>query len=452
MVTRTNLSPVSEVSARPHSSAAGVRRLGGFLVLVLGSWLVASCQKVPLLAPSGSTIVLTAGTNAVPTNTSADIIAHVLEPAGTPPHQGTHVTFTTTLGTIEPADATTDVNGRVIVKFLAGNANGTATITASSGGATTGTNGSLRIAVGSAAVGRVIVNAEPATVPNTGGSTTITASVLDINGNALSSTPVSFTTTAGSLSGVLSSTNTNGVASTTLTTSQQATVTASVGAQAPPSGTGGGTSGGGTGGGTSTSAGQASGSVTVNISAAPTVVITPPSTPPSVGVPVSFTFAVTVAAQNGSAVRSLTVNWGDGDSEQLGAVTGNAVAAHVYSATGTYRVTATVVDASGNTNTVSTTVTVVPVPRPSVIVTASPQTQFAGGTIRFTIQVTTAAGIGVQATSINFGDGEIRQLGGATSITVEKEYATPGARTVTVTVLDTTGQTTEGTTRVSITP
>src|SRR6202040_2695738 len=139
-------------------------------------------------------------------NGTTDLTAQVLEASANPPHSGTLITFTTTLGGIEPSEARTDVNGRVIVKFSAGASNGTATIVASSGGATTGTAGAAKIAIGTAAVGRVTVNATPATVPNSGGSTTITANVFDINGNALSSAPVSFTATAGTLSTAIATT------------------------------------------------------------------------------------------------------------------------------------------------------------------------------------------------------------------------------------------------------
>src|SRR5258706_2467529 len=98
------------------------------------SLLTVACEKVPLLAPSGSTITLTASTTALSVAGSADIIAQVLEAAGTPPHSGTVITFTTTLGSIEPSEARTDTSGRVVVKFNSGSANGTATITAISGG------------------------------------------------------------------------------------------------------------------------------------------------------------------------------------------------------------------------------------------------------------------------------------------------------------------------------
>src|SRR6476620_2624708 len=95
--------------------------------LALFSGMVASltvaCESVPLLAPTGSSITLTTGVTALPVNGSTEIVAHILEAAGTPPHSGTHVTFLTTLGTVAPPDAETDVNGRVIARFLAGDSN-----------------------------------------------------------------------------------------------------------------------------------------------------------------------------------------------------------------------------------------------------------------------------------------------------------------------------------------
>ncbi len=97
-----------------------ITRPNGLLaVLAAGAFslLVSACEKVPLMAPAGSTIILTASTNALPVNATTDIIAQVLEAAGTPPHSGTLVTFTTTLGAMQPAEARTDVGGRVVVRF-----------------------------------------------------------------------------------------------------------------------------------------------------------------------------------------------------------------------------------------------------------------------------------------------------------------------------------------------
>src|SRR5438874_8406536 len=217
MITRTRL-PVRTALAVPHCVASG-------------------CQRVPLLAPSGSTITLTVPVTTLATNGRVSVEAQVLEPAGTPPHSGTHVTFTTTLGTIEPSEAETDINGRATASFNAGATSGTATSTASSGGATTRSAGSVKSAIGAAAVGRISVSANPAFVGATGGTSTITASVSDSSGNALPSVPVTFTTTAGSFSTSVVNTDASGTALTTLTTNRTATVTATAGVQGTGTGT-----------------------------------------------------------------------------------------------------------------------------------------------------------------------------------------------------------------------
>jgi hypothetical protein len=411
----------------------------------------ASCQTVPLLAPTGSTISLTTPVTALPVNGTASLSAQVVEASGTPPHEGTTVNFFTTLGTIQPTNALTDVAGRATAMFLAGPSSGIASISASSGNASTGAVGAVKIAVGAAAASRVTINASPASLPALGGTTTVTATVFDINGNALQFVPVSFTTTAGTLSSALATTNANGAASTSLTTSLQATVTATVGAQGSTSGGGSGSGGGTTP--TPTPSGQATASVVVTVSSGPTLVIVPPTTPPSAGLPASFTFTVTLAAQNGSAVRDLTVNWGDGTQQDLGAVNGSALVTHVYLSPGTYIVTGIVTDAGGNTNRVSTSVSVIPIPRPTIIITPTPQSAPSGTLINFTLNITVPAGLAIEDVLINFGDGTSQDLGGFSGVVTLTHTYGPGIRsyTVTVDVTDSTGQTTRGTTVVSMT-
>lgn len=439
------------------------RRYIAFAGAALLSLTTVACERSPLLAPSGSTITLTAPTNALSSNGTTEITAQVMEAGGTIPHSGTRVTFTTTLGRVEPVEASTDTSGRVLVRFVAGGTNGTATISATSGGATTGTNGALRISVGSASVGAVRVGANPASVSALGGSTTISASVLDVNGNVLPQVPVAFTTTAGALSSQLVMTDAAGVAQTTLTTTQQATVTASVGAQG---GSSGGTGGGGTGtgdGGTTTppttpTTGQASGTVTVIVNAQAALVITPPTTAPSAGLPSTYTFAVTAAATGGSAVRSLRVTWGDGTSQDLGAVTGTASVQHTYESTGSYTITATLTDAAGNVQTVSTVVSVIPVASPTINITPSVPSSCTGAgacNVTFLLQITPPTGVGIVSVSVAFGPSATppeQGLGGLTgSATLSARYpAGAGVQTVIVTVVDTLGRTTQGFTTINI--
>src|SRR3979490_3043794 len=80
-------------------------------LLFCAGFITVACQKVPLLAPTGSNISLTPSATSLPLGGTTDIIAQVIEAAGTPPHSGTQITFTTNLGTIQPSQAETDISG-----------------------------------------------------------------------------------------------------------------------------------------------------------------------------------------------------------------------------------------------------------------------------------------------------------------------------------------------------
>ena len=297
----------------------------------------------------------------------------------------------------------------------------------------------MKILVGTAAVGRVIVSANPTLVPALGGVTTISAVIIDINGNPLGAAPVSFSTTAGTLADAVVNSDQSGLAQTTLRTSTAATVTASVGAQAPPS-TGGGTGGGG---GTTTppatgsAAGQASGTVTVGIASSPTLVITPPTAPPSSGLPANFTFAVTAAANNGSAIRSVVVNWGDGQTQDLGAITGSSIVSHVYRSSGSYSITATVTDSSGNVVTVTSFVTVLP-PALTLGITPPATAPSANLPANFTFTPAVPAGDAVKDVTVNWGDGSAVQDLGAISAatTVSHVFRAAGTYVISATIVD----------------
>src|SRR5580765_1494234 len=122
------------------------------IVLAVAAIATVSCDRMALLAPAGSTITLTSMATTLPLNGTTSLIAQVIEPAGTPPHKGTLVTFTTSLGAVRPIEAETDSGGRVLVAFTAGTQSGTATISALSGGVNTGATGAVKIAIGAAGV------------------------------------------------------------------------------------------------------------------------------------------------------------------------------------------------------------------------------------------------------------------------------------------------------------
>jgi hypothetical protein len=416
---------------------------------------IVACQRVPLLAPSGSTITLTSSVNTLAAGGSTPIIAQVIEPAGTPPHSGTHVTFTTTLGTVQPSEAETDANGQAVVQFRAGSASGTATITALSGAVASGSGNSIKILVGTAAVGRVTLNASPALVPAIGGSSTIVAQVFDVNGNALPAAPVSFSTTAGTLNTTIATTDQTGVAQVVLTTNLKATVTASVGASGgtttttPPGNNN--TTPAPT---TPTGTGQASATVVVDVAASPSLVINPPATAPVSGLASVFQFVVTPAASNASPIRSVSVDWGDGSgSQELGAISGTVSVAHTYRSPGTFTISAVITDASGNKTPVSTTVLVNPA---ALLLTITPPTTPPGAGLPAIFQVvvgTLPAGDTVRNVHLEWGDTKSQDLGAINgSTTVSHVYDAANTYTVTGTLTDTAGNSVTTATSVTVIP
>jgi hypothetical protein len=195
-----------------------------------------SCERMPLTAPSGTFITLLASSAAIGVDGSADITAILTEGgmtptdpdsgsitpgAGTPVHNGTVVTFFTTLGRITPNEAGTQ-GGKVTVRLVGDGRAGTAKITAVSGPASQ----TLELAIGTSTADRVSVTASPSSLPAGGGQSAIEARVIDVSGNALSGVTVNFQATAGSIAPSSATTNTNGRATTTLTTTAASEVTA----------------------------------------------------------------------------------------------------------------------------------------------------------------------------------------------------------------------------------
>ncbi len=324
-------------------SIAPVSALGRAVValaLLAAASPITSCDRVPLTAPTESTIQLSSAAPSVPLNGSVDLIATITEQAGTPVPDGTLVSFTTTLGRLDPSETRTN-NGRATVKLLAGTQSGTARVTAFSGAATGGSGddatagASVEIAIGAAAAETITVRAEPASVPPSGDSVQIIAQVLDGSGNLLSGIPVTFSTTAGRLSSSSAITDANGDGRVTLTTSAAATVTARAGA-------------------------AEAATVEVTVGAVPTIEIQLPQQPtPTVGVPVTFDITVTVG---GSPVESLEIDFGDGDSADLGPASGQTSAMHIYEEDGSYTVRVTVTDRANQTTSQAIVISVLPAP------------------------------------------------------------------------------------------
>jgi Bacterial Ig-like domain (group 1)/PKD domain len=347
-----------------------------------------SCDKVPLLAPGGTVISLFPSANTVPLNGEIEIIAVAIEngtastpspsatptppptpgaptqpttpttptstpAAGTPVHNGTVISFTTTIGRIEPAEARTN-NGQARVRLIAGNQSGTATITAFSGGASARLE---NVRVGSAAAERVLLSASPQTLSASGGSSEISARVEDVSGAGIPGVTVTFTADVGQLSAGTATTDASGVARITLTTTRQTVVTANV-------------------------AGKTA-EVTIALNPRTGLTLAAPPNTITALQPALFTVNVATTAN----IRDVTVSWGDGRVESLGALSAQTTIAHIFQEPGTYIVRATATDASGFTEAVSTTVIVLAAQPPSVTITATPSAAACNQNVRLVANV-----------------------------------------------------------------
>jgi adhesin/invasin len=181
----------------------------------------AACDRAQLLAPTQSTISVSAATRVLALGASTDVTAFVVEQAGTPVQNGTTVRFTTTMGRVDPVEVQT-TNGLAITRFFAGTTSGVAEIRATSGAARGGDDelNVVEITIGAAAANRVTVTASPGSVPSAGGSSEITATALDESGNPIVGVPVTFSSTAGTLSASSADTDQSGRATVALTTTR----------------------------------------------------------------------------------------------------------------------------------------------------------------------------------------------------------------------------------------
>jgi hypothetical protein len=400
-----------------------VSRTAARLLLVALSAIPAACDKVPLLAPTESTITLQTNTTTLAINGSAEVIATVIESAGTPVHNGTTVTFTASVGVIEPREARTE-NGIARATFRAGTQSGTARVGAFSGSARAE---EVEILVGGAAAQTVALRLEPPVVPQTGGTVQVIALVSDVSGNRLPGAPVVFSADNGSLGSSSGLTDSNGEARTTLTTSRQTIVRASVA--------------------------DKSGEATVTVVNLPSVTIAVASgTTPLVGQPVNFTVTPTTSSTGSTnPIQNVVVDFGDGKpTASLGAISGPTTVSHVYDRGDTYTVTATVFDTAGQRNATST---VVAVQRPVVTVSVLPSTTVGqvGTAITFTVSVTNSSNIPITSVVLRYGDGTSATLG-ATGGTTQKTYLTSGTFNVVATATDQSGNQYTGNTTVTIAP
>jgi hypothetical protein len=363
------------------------------------------CDKVPLTSPTGSTVSLSISTTSIPINGTAQVVASVIESAGTAVHDGTMVTFVGALGNFSPPEAPTV--GGVARTIFTGTGSGTAKIGAFSGSAKAT---EVEVKVGAAATERISVRTEPTSVPQAGGTVQVIAVVSDISGNPLPTAPVSFTTDNGSLSSSSGVTDANGEVRVSLTTTRASKVVAASGAK--------------------------TGEFTVGVVNAPTVLITSSTTNPAVGVPVTFNITPTVPT-GGAPIQNVKVNFGDGNTRDLGNVTGQTAVVNNFSQPGVYTVVATATDATGQQGTGSIAINVQRV-LPTVSLSLSSNTVTVGATVTGTVSATAApGGPAIQSVQVTMGGSVIYSGTGGGGFS--RQMNAPGTYTFVATATDAAG-------------
>lgn len=397
---------------------------------VLLALVAAACDTVPLTAPSGSAVTISVANSIVPLGGTTEVTAFVSEQGGTAVQNGTTVRFTTNLGRMEPIESQTK-NGYAVATFVAGDISGVADVTASSGsigtgapstgggnGATTTASGSnsVKITVGAAASETVVLNATPTSVPVGGGTVTLIASVLDINGNRLRNIPVNFSTDAGTLSATVAITDGNGEARVELTTNREANVTARAAAK--------------------------SATLKIIVNAPATVAVSAnPSTVPPGGATVMITAVVLDSA--GNRLANVPVSF----STTAGTLSATLATTNADGEATVELVTSAATTVTARAGTVSGTAQITP--GGAISVTVNPTTGQIGATFNFT--VTPASG--AQRVVLDFGDNITQDLGAITSVsTVSHSYAVAGTYTARVTQTNLGGSTSSAVVSVRVTP
>jgi plastocyanin len=383
-----------------------VPRVSTWSLLLSVLLAAAACDEVPLIAPSESTVTLSVSTTTLGANGSAELVAVVIEPAGTPVHDGTEVTFQASVGRVDPVSARTE-NGVARSVFHANGASGTARIVAFSGGAR---SEAAEIRVGSAAAETVTVRVNPSSVPQTGGTVQISALVRDASGNPVQGAQVAFSADNGVLSANSAITGPNGEATTTLQTSRQTIVRATV-------------------------AGK-EGQATVNVVSVPSASIQVNPQTPTAGQPVTITITPSTGT-NANPIQNVIVELGDGTRHNLGAIAGATQVAHIYSQQGSYTISVTVVDNEGRSSTASA---VVVVQRPTLALSfmMAPASGRVGTPVTFTVAVANSTGVPISGITLNFGDGTSALLGPSGGST-QHTYTSAGTYTVRATATDSAG-------------
>ncbi len=153
-----------------------------------------ACDRPTPVAPEGATLTITANPAKIEISGTSSITVLARKQDGTPVNEGTEVTLSTNLGTIE--NLVTTNSGGVALATLRGDGRiGTATVQAFSGAA-----GEAMIEVQIGALAAFMeLTAQPTVIPRDGGSSTLTATAIDADGAPIIGANITFSSEIGQL-------------------------------------------------------------------------------------------------------------------------------------------------------------------------------------------------------------------------------------------------------------
>ncbi|AMV70802.1 Intimin [Desulfuromonas sp. DDH964] len=158
-------------------------------------------------------VSLTTGSNSITADGTASTLLRAVVSGGSGPIEGATVTFSTTLGNVNPSSAITNANGIAQVSLVSGTSIGTAQVNAIAGGVSADSQSVAFVA--GAPVIPTISFFPSTTQPN--GTSMINVAVVDANGNPASGEALAFAittnTSGGSLGSLTATTDINGQAS-----------------------------------------------------------------------------------------------------------------------------------------------------------------------------------------------------------------------------------------------
>ncbi len=178
---------------RPAFMRVPVQKAWGLITLLLLVSL--ACESPTPVAPAESGLTISANPTRIDIDGATEISVLARKADGAAVNAGTEITFTTTLGKLDPTIALTDDRGQARTSLTGDGRVGVATVEASSGAAAAVM---LDIQVGAQPTS-IGLQANPARLPREGGTARLVAQVLDDLGNPLRNINIRFGTDAGSL-------------------------------------------------------------------------------------------------------------------------------------------------------------------------------------------------------------------------------------------------------------